>query len=145
MIWPICLGMSAQEFSPLIPFSPPIASFSPSLVLSLHLSQSPTPSSLRLSLTNVSLYGYSPLLSENDIKNNEGNETQIVTHLHGEPGQCLCVSFLLFVEPLSRCCPNFPASLSCNLSIFPSFLLGLFLLCVIADHVTASHLHTVVA
>lgn len=107
-----------------------------SLFLFLHLSQSPTPFSLRLSLTNVSLYGYSPLLSESHIKKNEADEREIVKHLHSEPGQCLCVSFLLFVEPLTRWCPNFSASLSGNLSIFPSFLLGLFLLCVIAGHVT---------
>ena len=55
------------------------------------------------------------------------------------------VIFVFVEPPLPQRRPSFSASLSCDVSIFPSFLLRLPLLCVIAGHVTPSHLRTVVA
>lgn len=56
-----------------------------------------------------------------------------------------CVIFVFVEPPLPQRCPSFSASLLCDLSIFPSFLLCLSPLCVIAGHVTLSLLRTVVA
>lgn len=55
------------------------------------------------------------------------------------------VIFVFVEPPLQQRCPSFSASLLCDLSIFPSFLLCLSLLCVIAGHVILSLLRTVVA
>ncbi len=53
------------------------------------------------------------------------------------------VIFVSVEPPLPQPRPSFSASLSCDVSIFPSFLLSTALLCVMAGHVTPSHLHTV--
>lgn len=74
---------------------------------------------------------------------NEALNCQSVVPLWSQAGRCLGVSFV--EPPLPQRCPSFSASLSVDVSIFPSFRLCLPLLCVIACHVTSFHLRSVLA
>lgn len=146
MIYPICWDTSARAFSPAIPFTPLIAS--PSLSLSLCISLALPPLSLLGSRSRMFPYMATALCSQSDIKNDEMNEAQVVKQwpcCGANRVNALACHFCYLNTPLPQRCPSFSACLSCNLSIFPSFLLSPFLLCVTARHVTPSHLRNVVA
>ena len=129
---PIYWGMSAQAF---FPSHSVLASY----WISFSLSHSPTP----LLLTHSWMFPYmaaalcSQRMTSRKWWTEWGSNSQSIALLLPTRGMPWCIVantalFQLF-------------SLSCDVSIFPSILPSLFLLCVIAGHVTPSHLRTVVA
>lgn len=141
--------MSVQAFSTVIPFTPPIASLSLSLSLSLSVSLDLPPLSLLDSCSRMLPYKATALSSQRMTQGTTDwmRHKLSINSTVAETVRQIPWRFMSACAgpPLTQRWPSFSASLSSHLSIFPSFLLRLSLLCVIAGHVTPSHLRTVVA